>query len=157
MGIQSVTGPSLSVTDTGITITGPAVLQIGATEFYISVPGLTGGGGGTSSTPAQTYDSLVKATSTLQNYWTLSDTTGTTAVDSVGGANGTYHGTVVLGSALPGSFTGVYCDGITAYVTAAPAFVAGTAPRRATRFVRAGTRYRDSQLCHDDGDLECRE
>ena len=52
------------------------------------------------------------------NYWRLNETTGPTAVDSIGGANGTISGGVTLGvSSQPGLGTGLSLDGTTGTIT----------------------------------------
>ncbi len=66
------------------------------------------------------------ATVGLHNYWKLNETSGTTAVDIVGGSNGTYNGTVTLNIPSNGGFTGVLFDGATGFMFASPSFSAGT-------------------------------
>jgi hypothetical protein len=53
---------------------------------------------------ARTYAGTILATSNVQGYWRLGETTGTTAVDQTGHANGTYLGTITKGT--PGLLTG---------------------------------------------------
>ena len=119
MGIQAVTGPSFTASNTGIVFTGPNVLQTAPNTFYISVAGAAGGGG----SGAASYDSVVLA-DFPQHYWPLSDTSGTTAADIVGGQNGTYVGGG--GHLIPIAGTtqvGTFFDGSTCYVTIPAAVV----------------------------------
>jgi len=109
-GLTTVTGPSATITGP-FSILGPAVLQIGGNEFYISTAG--GGGGGSTG---NTYDSTVSSTSGITNYWKLNETSGTTAFDSIGSNNGTYNGTVAYGAAI-GPLAAVRFDGTTTCVT----------------------------------------
>jgi hypothetical protein len=53
---------------------------------------------------ARTYAGTILGTSNVQGYWRLGETTGTTAVDQTGHANGTYLGTITKGT--PGLLTG---------------------------------------------------
>jgi hypothetical protein len=61
-GIQTVTGPSYTASNTGIVFTGPNVLQTAPNTFYISVAGSAGGGGG-GSTPAFPFTVVQDASS----------------------------------------------------------------------------------------------
>ena len=130
-GIQSVTGPSLTVSDTNIQIIGPAVLQNGS-QFFISVGGSAGGGGGGGggATPVSNYDALIVATPGIRDYWKLNETTGTTINDSAGPNSGSYNGTFALGVPMIGGFTGAWFNGTTGFgIIPTGGNLAGTAPQ----------------------------
>jgi hypothetical protein len=117
-GVWSITGPSYTASDTGITFTGPNVLQTAPNTFYISVAGAAGGGGGGGP---QNFDSYVRTMVLgLTNYYPMNETSGTAVVDAVGSSNGTYHGSGLVLNALQITNDGAlapYFDGSTAYAT----------------------------------------
>ncbi|MBC8094619.1 MAG: hypothetical protein H7Y43_02295, partial [Akkermansiaceae bacterium] len=56
---------------------------------------VSNGGGSVTSSPAATLN--VNSSVTLAHRWSFSETSGTTAADSIGGANGTLQGNAILG------------------------------------------------------------
>jgi hypothetical protein len=117
-GVWSITGPSYTASDTGITFTGPNVLQTAPNTFYISVAGAAGGGGGGGGGTVA-FDAAVEASSGISHYYPMNESSGTAVVDAVGGSNGTYHGTFLF-QALEVCRDAEYCpmwDGSTNYAT----------------------------------------
>jgi hypothetical protein len=115
-GIQSVTGPSFTASNTGIVFTGPNVLQTAPNTFYISVAGAASGGGGTY--PPTAYDTNRMAIASLKYYWPLNDASGNFAALVGGsGANLTASGswTYQVGLGFANGDVGARCDASTTY------------------------------------------
>jgi hypothetical protein len=74
-----------------------------------------------SVTPGSSYDQTILAEPTLLNYWPMNETSGTTAFDLKGGANGTYAGSgVTLGQNLGCIGNGAIFDGTAGCMKATP-------------------------------------
>jgi hypothetical protein len=72
------------------------------------------------SASGSSYESTVSGDGPI-GYWPMRDTSGTTATELIAGRNGTYHGSIVLGSAagIPGDSgtTAALFDGSTTYMS----------------------------------------
>lgn len=97
-GLTTVTGPSTTVTGP-FSILGPAVLQIGGNEFFISVAGSGGGGGG--SGPTATLHFQQQQIGSLIHQWRCNDAAGSsTLADSKGSTALTVQSAAICG--VPG-------------------------------------------------------
>lgn len=86
------------------------------------------------------YSSVILATSGLNNYWHLDETSGTTATDSKGTANGTYTGGFTLAQAGLASGTSVSFNGTSGFVLVNPTPDSSTTSRTLEAwFKRAST------------------